>query len=48
MERCVNALNTEVILIVVASLALGQALLKTGAVSYLADQQQKVAQRLLC
>jgi di/tricarboxylate transporter len=31
-----NALNTQVILIVVASLALGQALLKTGAASYLA------------
>lgn len=32
-----NALNTQVILIVVASLALGQALLKTGAASYLAN-----------
>lgn len=31
-----NALNTQVILVVVASLALGQALLKTGAASYLA------------
>ena len=31
-----NALNTQVVLIVVASLALGQALLKTGAASYLA------------
>lgn len=31
-----NALNTQVILIIVASLALGQALLKTGAASYLA------------
>lgn len=31
-----NALNTQVILIVVSSLALGQALLKTGAASYLA------------
>jgi len=31
-----NALNTQVILIVVASLALGGALLKTGAASYLA------------
>lgn len=31
-----NALNTQVILIVVASLALGQALLQTGAASYLA------------
>jgi len=33
-----NALSTKVILIVVASLALGQALLKTGAASYLAHQ----------
>ena len=32
-----NALNTQVILIVVASLALGQALLQTGAASYLAN-----------
>lgn len=32
-----NALNTQVILIVVASLALGQALLKTDAASYLAN-----------
>ncbi|MDD2789234.1 MAG: SLC13 family permease [Sulfurimonas sp.] len=31
-----NALNTQVIMIVVASLALGQALLATGAASYLA------------
>jgi len=31
-----NALNTQVVLVVVASLALGQALLKTGAASYLA------------
>jgi di/tricarboxylate transporter len=31
-----NALNTQVIMIVVASLALGQALLQTGAASYLA------------
>ncbi|MGK0255791.1 MAG: di/tricarboxylate transporter [Arcobacteraceae bacterium] len=31
-----NALNTQVILLVVASLALGQALLQTGAASYLA------------
>ena len=31
-----NALNTQVILVVVASLALGQALLQTGAASYLA------------
>ncbi|HEY5715190.1 MAG TPA: SLC13 family permease [Psychromonas sp.] len=42
ITRCINwkdasnALNTQVILIVVASLALGQALLKTGAASYLA------------
>lgn len=42
MTNCINwkdasnALNTQVILIVVASLALGQALLKTGAASYLA------------
>jgi di/tricarboxylate transporter len=33
-----NALSTQVILIVVASLALGEALLKTGAASYLAHQ----------
>ena len=32
-----NALNTQVILIVVASLALGQALLKTDAAAYLAN-----------
>ena len=32
-----NALNVQVILVVVASLALGQALLKTGAAAYLAD-----------
>jgi di/tricarboxylate transporter len=32
-----NALNTQVVLIVVASLALGQALLQTGAASYLAN-----------
>uniref|UniRef100_UPI0040477864 SLC13 family permease n=1 Tax=Aliarcobacter sp. TaxID=2321116 RepID=UPI0040477864 len=42
LTNCINwkdastALNTQVILIVVASLALGQALLKTGAASYLA------------
>jgi di/tricarboxylate transporter len=42
LTRCINwkdasnLLNTEVILIVFASLALGQALLKTGAASYLA------------
>lgn len=42
MTNCINwkdasdALNTQVVLIVVASLALGQALLKTGAASYLA------------
>jgi len=42
LSNCINwkdasaALNTQVILIVVASLALGSALLKTGAASYLA------------
>jgi di/tricarboxylate transporter len=42
LTNCINwkdatdALNTQVVLIVVASLALGQALLKTGAASYLA------------
>ena len=42
LTSCINwkdasrALNTQVVLIVVASLALGEALLKTGAASYLA------------